>query len=109
MGTNEAPETIPEENDGPQTGQGGAADGQPAPPATAAQPNRTPRPRKKPRALRLLPTQPEGEELKTIPVVGRKSPSSFARERMRAIAAKNGPFDDPDRQRPKWRRAVGSV
>lgn len=107
--TNDAPETIPEENDGPQSGQGGAEDGQPAPPAMAAQPNRTPRPRKKPRALRLLPTQPEGEELKTVPTVGRKSPSSFARERMRAIAAKNAPFDDPDRQRPKWRRAVGSV
>ncbi|KAF4125021.1 Zinc finger, C3HC4 type (RING finger) [Geosmithia morbida] len=32
---------------------------------------------------------------------GRISPSSFARERMRAIAAKNAPFDDPDDQRPK--------
>lgn len=60
-----------------------------------------PRPRKmRPRALRLLPTQPEDSELKTTGN-GRKSPSSFARERMREIAAKNAPFDDPDQQRAK--------
>lgn len=62
---------------------------------------RTKRPRKRPpRALSLLPTQPEDSELKTVPKAGRKSPSSFARERMRQIAARNAPFDDPD-QRPK--------
>lgn len=70
--------------------------------ARTTESTRTPRPRKKrPRALRLLPTQPENSELTTAPVVGRKSPSSFARERMRAIAAKNAPFDDPDGHRPK--------
>ncbi|KAL6860057.1 hypothetical protein ACO1O0_004082 [Amphichorda felina] len=78
--------------------------------ARTTESTRTPRPRKKrPRALRLLPTQPENSELTTAPVVGRKSPSSFARERMRAIAAKNAPFDDPDGHRPKWRRALGHV
>ena len=70
--------------------------------ARTAQSTRTSRPRKKrPRALRLLPTQPENSEWTTAPTAGRKSPSSFARERMRAIAAKNAPFDDPDMQRPK--------
>lgn len=102
QGNIEAPETIPEEDDGHQSEQSDSGDVQPTQPAQAAQPNRNSRPRKKrPRALRLLPTQPEGEELKTAPTAGRKSPSSFARERMRAIAAKNAPFDDPDRQRPK--------
>lgn len=62
---------------------------------------RAKRPRKRPpRALNLLPTQPEDSELRTVPKAGRQSPSSFARERMRHIAAKNAPFDDPD-QRPK--------
>lgn len=60
-------------------------------------PSRPKRPRKRPpRALNLLPTQPEDSELKTVPKAGRNSPSSFARERMRQIAAKNAPFDDPD-------------
>lgn len=54
----------------------------------------------RPRPLKLLPTQPEDAELKTEPQGGRKSPSSFARERMRAIAARNAPFDDPDQSYP---------
>lgn len=62
------------------------------------------RPRKsKPRALKLLPTQPEEGELDTD-LRGpnrRGSPSSFARERMREIADNNAPFDDPDKSRPK--------
>jgi hypothetical protein len=79
----------------------GAAEQAETPPQPVAQ-ARVGRPRKKPpRALKLLPTQPENAELKTEPGVGRKSPSSFARERMRAIAAKNAPFDDPDQQRPQ--------
>lgn len=56
----------------------------------------------RPRMLRLLPThQEEDDEPKEVVPVGRASPSSFARERMREIAAKNAPFDDPDHQRPK--------
>jgi len=76
---------------------------QPAPKARPKRPRKRP-----PRALSLLPTQPEDSELRTVPKAGRHSPSSFARERMRQIAAKNAPFDDPD-QRPKWRRVVGHV
>jgi hypothetical protein len=57
--------------------------------------------RKKPRPLNKMPTQPEETELQPIPVAGRESPSSFARERMRQIAAKNAPFDDPDNQLPR--------
>lgn len=73
----------------------------PNPPAAAATQTpaqtRAKRPRKRPpRALNLLPTQPEDSVLKTVPKAGRKSPSSFARERMRQIALKNAPFDDPD-------------
>lgn len=61
---------------------------------------RTRKPRRtRPQALNLLPTQPENSALATIPTAGRGSPSSFARERMREIAAKNAPFDDPDAQR----------
>ncbi|KAM4058599.1 ring finger domain-containing protein [Hirsutella rhossiliensis] len=68
------------------------------------------RPRKsRPRALRLLPTHHEETEPKETATVGRSSPSSFARERMRQIAAKNAPFDDPDHQRPKWRRALSKA
>ncbi|PNY26287.1 RING finger membrane protein [Tolypocladium capitatum] len=63
----------------------------------------------RPRALRLLPTHQEEDEPKEEGPVGRSSPSSFARERMREIAAKNAPFDDPDRQRPKWRRALSKA
>jgi hypothetical protein len=48
------------------------------------------------RGLRTLPTQPEDSELKTGN--RKESPSSFARARMQEIAAKNAPFDDPDRQ-----------
>ncbi|KAK5992658.1 putative RING finger membrane protein C15C4.06c [Cladobotryum mycophilum] len=65
--------------------------------------------RPQPRALRLLPTQPEDDELRTVEPGGRYSPSSFARERMREIASKNAPFDDPDQQRPKWRRVISGV
>ncbi|QPH18386.1 hypothetical protein C2857_003407 [Epichloe festucae Fl1] len=70
------------------------------------------RPRKsKPRALRVLPTQPEDAELDINPTAPnrRGSPSSFARERMRQIADNNAPFDDPDRSRPKWRQAISKV
>lgn len=68
-----------------------------------------PRTRKiKPLALKLLPTQPEDSELKATQAVGRKSPSSFARQRMREIAHRNAPIDDPDRQ-PKWRVVVNKV
>lgn len=64
-------------------------------------PAKKPRPRKsRPRAISVLPTQPEGIVLKTIGAVGRHSPSSFARERMREIADKNAPFEDPDLSRP---------
>lgn len=63
------------------------------------------KPRKShPRALRLLPTHHEETGQKETATAGRSSPSSFARERIRQIAAKNAPFDDPDQQRPqcKW-------
>ncbi|KAF4975865.1 hypothetical protein FZEAL_7406 [Fusarium zealandicum] len=66
--------------------------------------------RSKPRALNLLPTQPEDSELiTTTAAVGRKSPSSFARQRMRELAAKNAPFDDPDSQRAIWLRGLSRV
>ena len=59
------------------------------------------RPRKmRSRAVKPLPSQPEDAELKTNQT-GQDGPSSFARERMRQLAAKNAPFDDPDNQRPK--------
>lgn len=96
--------TIPEASDsGTSTSDANPTEPQDEPERSQPLPSaRPPRPRKKrPRALRLLPTQPEDSELKTAPTAGRKSPSSFARERMRAIAAKNAPFDDPDRTRPK--------
>lgn len=65
-----------------------------------ASPAKISRPRRKrPRALRLLPTQPEDSELSTALVARRGSPSSFARQRMRQLAAKN-PCGDPDQQRP---------
>ncbi|KAI5467436.1 hypothetical protein BGZ63DRAFT_27200 [Mariannaea sp. PMI_226] len=71
------------------------------------EPARTNRSRRRilPPALNLLPTQPENSESSPTAInqntmtVGRSSPSSFARERMRQIAAKNAPFDDPDQQR----------
>ncbi|KJZ71618.1 hypothetical protein HIM_09012 [Hirsutella minnesotensis 3608] len=60
------------------------------------------RPRRfRPRALTQMPTHHEESESKGLASGGRSSPSSFARERMRQIAAKNAPFDDPDNQRPK--------
>lgn len=74
-------------------------------------PTKPPKPRTRktrPRALNLLPTQPEDGELKAPQAVGRKSPSSFARQRMREIAHRNAPFDDPDRQ-PAWRVVVNKV
>ncbi|KAG5985418.1 hypothetical protein E4U55_002339 [Claviceps digitariae] len=70
------------------------------------------RPRKsKPKALRVLPTQPEDTELNMNPTAPnrRGSPSSFARERMRQIADNNAPFDDPDGSRSKWRRAMSKA
>lgn len=54
-----------------------------------------------PRALRLLPTAPEGVELVVTQRAGGHCPSSFARERMREIASQNAPFEDPDSRRPK--------
>ncbi|KAK0391941.1 hypothetical protein NLU13_1439 [Sarocladium strictum] len=74
-------------------------------------PSKPPKPRTRktrPRALNLLPTQPEDGELKATQAVGRKSPSSFARQRMREIAHRNAPIDDPDRQ-SIWRAAVNKV
>ncbi|PHH69023.1 hypothetical protein CDD83_5859 [Cordyceps sp. RAO-2017] len=69
-----------------------------------------PPPRKsRSRAPRLLPTHHEEAEPKESPAAGRSSPSSFARERMRQIAANNAPFDDPDRQRPQWRRVFSKA
>lgn len=85
---------------------------QPSPPQepSKAITTRPPRPRRtRPRRLKLMPTQPENAELGTVSPGGRNSPSSFARERMREIAAKNAPFDDPDQQRPKWLRAISHV
>ncbi|KAH7155597.1 hypothetical protein B0J13DRAFT_229386 [Dactylonectria estremocensis] len=82
----------------------------PAAVMTSPAPVRTSRPRQtRPRMLNLLPTQPEESELRMATTVGRKSPSSFARERMREIAAKNAPFDDPDQQRAIWRRGLSKV
>ncbi|KAL7926893.1 hypothetical protein ACQKWADRAFT_278939 [Trichoderma austrokoningii] len=62
-----------------------------------------------PRALKLLPTAPEGVELVVTQRAEGHSPSSFARERMREIASQNAPFEDPDLRRPKWRRVISSV
>ncbi|KAJ4137457.1 hypothetical protein NW768_003044 [Fusarium equiseti] len=76
------------------------------PPAPAKTPQ-TRRP--KPKRLNMLPTQPENAELSTEPTPRRGSPSSFARQRMREIAAKNAPFDDPDSQRAVWLRALSKV
>lgn len=69
-------------------------------PPQAPAPVRTSQSRRtRPRALNILPSQPEESEPAITPTAGRGSPSSFARERMRQIAAKNAPFDDPDQQR----------
>ncbi|RGP74830.1 ring finger membrane [Fusarium longipes] len=65
--------------------------------------------RARPKRLNMLPTQPENSELSTEPTPRRGSPSSFARQRMREIAAKNAPFDDPDSQRAVWLRALSKV
>lgn len=83
----------------------------PQPAASAPPPKKTRARKSKARPLHVLPTQPEGSELRTgfAGFVGRSSPSSFARERMREIANHNAPFDDPDQGRPKWRRAVTKV
>jgi hypothetical protein len=73
-------------------------------------PTTTPKTRRpKPKRLNMLPTQPENSELSTEPTPRRGSPSSFARQRMREIAAKNAPFDDPDSQRAVWLRALSKV
>ncbi|TQV96271.1 hypothetical protein V2A60_003305 [Cordyceps javanica] len=83
----------------------------PQPAASAPSPKKTRARKSKARPLHVLPTQPEGSELRTgfAGFVGRSSPSSFARERMREIANQNAPFEDPDQSRPKWRRAVTKV
>jgi hypothetical protein len=102
------PEASPAESD-----NGLAITSNPRAPANGNQtpsPSKPPKSRRtKPRPLRLLPTQPENSELQTSPPAGRKSPSSFARQRMREMAARNAPFDDPDQQYPKWRRAFAKV
>ena len=71
-------------------------------------PTKTNRRRKKQsRELNALSTQPEhGEE--TIKHEGRGSPSSFARERMRQMAARNAPVDDPDANRRKCKFPICS-
>lgn len=81
------------------------------PVASAPPPKKTRARKSKARPLHVLPTHPEGSELRTgfAGFVGRSSPSSFARERMREIANQNAPFEDPDQSRPKWRRAVTKV
>ncbi|POR36130.1 Putative RING finger membrane protein, partial [Tolypocladium paradoxum] len=102
--------TLAEGTKAPTAAPEGTADcaGQDATPATASAVMGRFR-KAMPRALRLLPTHQEVDEPKEqIPVEG-SSPSSFARERMREIAAKNAPFDDPDYQRPKWRRALSKA
>uniref|UniRef100_A0A0B7K4E2 RING-type domain-containing protein n=1 Tax=Bionectria ochroleuca TaxID=29856 RepID=A0A0B7K4E2_BIOOC len=109
----QSPSTPSERPESTVMSDSGSTAGHPEQPEPSPQPMnqaRIARPRKKrPRNLRLLPTQPENSELRTEPGGGRKSPSSFARERMREIAAKNAPFDDPDQQRPRWRRAVSVI
>ncbi|KAL7943077.1 hypothetical protein V8C42DRAFT_329588 [Trichoderma barbatum] len=91
------------ESDDDVVGETPPAESQNPAPATRA------KRRPQPRALRLLPTAPEGVELVIAHPTGGHSPSSFARERMREIASQNAPFDDPDLKRPKWRRVVSSV
>ncbi|KAF5001568.1 hypothetical protein FGRMN_874 [Fusarium graminum] len=82
----------------------------PEPSTRPPAPARIPKPRKsRPRLLSMLPTQPEDSELSTEPTPRRGSPSSFARQRMREIAAKNAPFEDPDSQRAIWLRALSKV
>lgn len=63
----------------------------------------------RPRAISVLPTQPEEGVPKTTGWFGRHSPSSFARERMKEMADRNAPFEDPDASRPGWQRAVNKV
>lgn len=112
------PVPVVDEEQGVTTGTTSAPAVDSIPEEEATRPN-VPRPtkttrsrRSRPRALRLLPTQPEDPEPITIATetetetppattntVGRSSPSSFARERMRQIAARNAPFDDPDQTR----------
>ncbi|KAG5992627.1 hypothetical protein E4U43_003718 [Claviceps pusilla] len=81
-----------------------SADVVPVSPATAKARQR----KLKPKALRVLPTQPEDAELSMNPTAPnrRGSPSSFARERMRQIADNNAPFDDPDPSRSKCELAL---
>lgn len=100
-----APETIAENPDGDgtvpksTTTANGEDAGTTEMPAPAAVKKSRPR-QSRPRQLKLLPTHPEnGDAVKGGK--GRSSPSSFARERMRQIAASNAPFDDPDSQIPK--------
>lgn len=63
----------------------------------------------RPRTMSVLPTQPEDGVPKTTGWFGRHSPSSFARERMKEMADRNAPFEDPDTSRPGWQRAVNKV
>ncbi|RBR23502.1 uncharacterized protein FIESC28_03684 [Fusarium coffeatum] len=104
-GQQEGVETAPTPSTTPAA-QPGEPDTNTQPPAPAKT-QRTRRP--KPKRLNMLPTQPENAELSTEPTPRRGSPSSFARQRMREIAAKNAPFDDPDSQRAVWLRALSKV
>jgi hypothetical protein len=79
-------------------------------PAVAASPRKQSRPRRK-RSMppNLLPTQPENAELQTPRSPGRKSPTLFARQRMREMAARNAPLEDEDSNYPLWRRTIAKV
>lgn len=80
---------------------GASSQDQPTRPRPSHTARQTKSRRTRPRALKLLPTHPEDGEERIMPNGGRTSPSSFARERMREIAARNAPFEDPDSHRAK--------
>ncbi|KAF5022324.1 hypothetical protein F66182_5611 [Fusarium sp. NRRL 66182] len=101
---------VPEQSDTSSAPSAAVHTEEPQPDIQPPAPTKTQRSRRpKPRGLNLLPTQPEHSELNTEPTARRGSPSSFARQRMREIAAKNAPFDDPDSQRAIWLRAISKV
>ncbi|PHH79310.1 hypothetical protein CDD82_2475 [Ophiocordyceps australis] len=105
QGNDAAPE-APSPTLGDEVAMESASTSDPSQPPTST---RTARCRKfKPRPLNLLPTHLEESESKETSM-GRLSPSSFARERMRQLAAKNAPIDDPDHQRPYWRRVLSKA
>ena len=71
-----------------QNGISDTANSQQTRQAVHSRPRRT-----RPRNLNLLPTQVEDDELDIVPDDESRSPTSFARERMRRIAAKNAPIE----------------